>query len=68
MVVSPRKRNNSEDTSILPSTNVHSRFYHLLNNLLYRKMLFKFIPNKNAIHSKFFDKVFKNIFNKHGLQ
>ena len=56
MVVSPRKSNNSGDTTT--TTNVHLKFYHLLYKLLYMKMLFKSIPNK--INSKFIDKVFKN--------
>ena len=66
MVVSPRKSINSEDTTILPITYICSRFYHLLNNRLYSKMLIKFILNKIAIHSKFNDKVFKNIFLTYG--
>ena len=60
MVVSSRKSIDSEDTTILPISYVCSRFYHLLNNSLYSKMLFKFILDKIAIHSKFIDKVFKN--------
>ena len=67
MVVSPIKRINCGDTAILPITYICPRFNHLLNNNLYSKMLFAFILKKNAIHSKFIDKLFKTIFSKQAI-
>ena len=64
MVVSPIKRINCGDTTVLPITYIYSRFCHILNNNLYSKMLFKFILKKIAFHSKFIGKLFKTIFSK----
>ena len=68
MVVSPTKSNHSGDTTILPATYICLRFYHLLYNLLQRKMLYKFILNKIAIYLEFIDKIFKYIVSKKGFK